>query len=207
MSELSEPDPALTPLKKPRRLTLKQRSFIANYTDPQSPTFGNGTRSVIAVTGRDGNEISARSQASEYLANPHIRSEIEQRIEEAGIEDRVRLRALRSVIMGEYMQTERTGRRGKVTYRSPKAAEIVKAVETVNRMSGLYEKNRAQFSALSSRFRELAKQYAPRQDAVPVRATVHKSIHAKAQLCFGLLVLSACKRTKRIQAQAEQSAS
>lgn len=79
-----------------------------------------------------------------------------------------RLKTLHLVASGQYETTEITEKmvKGKLrrikTTRTPKAAEIVKAVDTVNKMVGMYEKNRVMANATSLRFRELAKQYQPR---------------------------------------------
>ncbi len=106
--------------------------------------------------------------ANEYLSNPKLISEIERSAHQAGLTDMFRFRALKDIAAGQYVTTEITERlvKGKLkkitTTRTPKAAEIVKAIDTVNKMSGLYEKNRVMANATSQRFRELARQYQPK---------------------------------------------
>jgi hypothetical protein len=170
------------PVKPKRRLTLKQQIFVDGYVNPNADTFSNGTQSVLSIPGRRGYDYSAASvQASDYLDNPRVQSEIQLRAKEAGLTDMFRLGALRSIANGEYIQKETSQRivKGKkrtiTTLRTPKASEIVKAIDTVNKMVGDYERNRAMANAVSSRFRELAKAYRPRLEPVS------KSIHVKVK--------------------------
>ena len=58
-------------LKKPRRLTLKQRRFISEYI----ANGGNGTKAAIVAYGASPNV--ARSMASENMAKPAVHVEIE----------------------------------------------------------------------------------------------------------------------------------
>ena len=182
---------------KPRRLTRKQQSFIDNYTDPDKPTFGNGTQSVLAIPHRNGDSYKgATVQAIEYLAHPTIRSEIEALAESVGATDMFRLSRLHLVAQGQYVTTETSERiiKGKVrkvtTTRTPKASEIVKAVDTLNKMTGRYEKNRVAMNALSSRFKELAKQYKPTLER-PVAVKAVKRTVKRIPMLFGLCPLQA----------------
>ncbi len=64
-----------------RKLRPKQRRFIAQYADPTSPTFGNGTQSAIAA---GYSQRSAAETAYEILRNPKVVREIEHILDQAG---------------------------------------------------------------------------------------------------------------------------
>jgi phage terminase small subunit len=191
MDEIDGTDPLVestieqsAPAPKPgRRLTLKQRAFIDNYTDSQNAdTYSNGTQSVLAIKGRKGSSyMGAAVQANEYLNSPKMINEIESRAIEAGLTDMFRLSKLFDIAQGQYVTKETSQRivKGKVrtvtTLRTPKASEVVKAIDTANKMVGQYEKNRVMANAVSLRFRELAKAYKPKLESV------QKSIQVKVK--------------------------
>jgi hypothetical protein len=171
------------PAPKPgRRLTLKQRAFIDNYTNPNAETYSNGVQSVLSIPQRRGNSYNAASkQAVDYLQNPRMQNEIESRAIEAGLTDMFRLSKLFDIAQGQYVTKETSQRivKGKVrtvtTLRTPKASEVVKAIDTANKMVGQYERNRVMANAVSLRFRELAKAYKPKLESV------QKSIQVKVK--------------------------
>lgn len=189
-----DPQDEQAPPPKKRRLTLKQRAFIANYTNPESKTYSNGTQSVLAIPGRrgKGSYNAANNQAVQYLQSPTVISEIEVQLNQAGLGNMFRLGALHAIAGGQYVRTVRhkTGKRVTVSTETPKASEVIKAIDVVNKMSGLYEKNRVLANNTTQRFKELARQFRP----VPVDATPktkrigvdeHKSIQpkVKSHLC------------------------
>jgi hypothetical protein len=186
------------PAKPKRRLTLKQRAFIDNFTNPGAETFSNGVQSVLAIPMRRGNSYGAASkQATDYLQNPRMQNEIESRAIEAGLTDMFRLKTLFDIAGGQYITRETSERivKGKVrkvtTLRTPKASEVIKAVDVANKMTGQYERNRIMANAVSLRFRELAKAYKPKLESV------QKSIQVKVKgkrrqtmgtdLCYGFM--------------------
>jgi phage terminase small subunit len=189
-----------TPAKPKRRLTLKQKVFVDKYADPGSDTFSNGTQSVLAIPGRRGHSISgAAVQAHDYLSNPKMINEIESRAIEAGLTDMFRLSKLFSIAEGQYVTKETSQRivKGKVrtvtTLRTPKASEVVKAIDTANKMVGQYERNRVMANAVSLRFRELAKAYKPRLESVQKSIQVKvKSKHRQAEYADTYSMLLPC---------------
>jgi hypothetical protein len=183
-----DPEPTIeqsTPAPKPgRRLTLKQKVFAHNYANPNADTFGNGIQSVLAIPGRKGYTYGgANQQAQDYLHNPAIRSEIEALATQAGLTDMFRLSRLFDIAQGQYVTKETSQRivKGKVrtvtTLRTPKASEVVKAIDTANKMVGQYERNRVMANAVSLRFRELAKAYKPQLDIA--KRTIETSAKVK----------------------------
>ena len=67
--------------KKERGLSLKQKRWIKNFTDPQSPTFGNESASALASGYR--NTISGR----ENVRKPHIKKKIDEILSKQGYSD------------------------------------------------------------------------------------------------------------------------
>ena len=65
-------------MRKSQELTLKQRRFIENYTNPDSPTFGNQSKSGLAAGYTD--ERLGRKNAH----IPKIRKKIEEILEKKG---------------------------------------------------------------------------------------------------------------------------
>lgn len=147
--------------KKRRRLTPQQGAFVSLYANPESPTYGNGTQSVIAVPGRRGKSYAAaRAQAVDYLSNPNIQSEIEALATQSGLTSLFRLKRLKDIADGQYVREVWKDEEGRV-HETPKASEVIKALDVVNKMTGLYEKNRAMMNATTERFRGLVARFKP----------------------------------------------
>ena len=161
--EAAPPEPtSLPPVpkeKKRRRLTLRQQLLVANYTDPRSPTFGNGTQSYLLASPTVGSVDVARSTASTYLSLPNVQSAVQEAIEQNGLGYGFRFSALRKVIDGTYETVERTG--DKVVRRTPRAAEVVKAIDIASKLAGDYERQRTERQVVSDRMRELMRRYKP----------------------------------------------
>ena len=65
-----------------KRLNLRQRRFIAEFTNPKSAGFGNQTKAAIAA---GYSEEHAGNQAYRLTKNDDVRSEIERIMDEAGV--------------------------------------------------------------------------------------------------------------------------
>ena len=65
-----------------RKLNLRQRRFIAEFTNPESKGFGNQTKAA-ELAGYS--QERARITGSELVTNRNIRSEIERIMDEAGV--------------------------------------------------------------------------------------------------------------------------
>lgn len=70
-------DPGSKPLP-PRRA-----AFVAAYTDPESPTFGNGTQSAIAAGYAA--TPAARVESTRLLANDSVSNAVQSALEAAGL--------------------------------------------------------------------------------------------------------------------------
>jgi phage terminase small subunit len=145
-------------------MTYRQQRFIEHYTDPESKTQGNATQSAIAAGYSDKGNNAA--QAGHYLLSiPDIRLEIERILEENNAGRKVRLRQLGDIVAGRYIfETESTSydSEGKVistvrTKRPPSPTEIAKVSDQINKMQGVYDKNRADADAYGNELRELMK--------------------------------------------------
>ena len=75
-----------------KRLNLRQRRFIAEFTNPQSEGFGNQTKAA-EVAGYE--PESARNQGHRMMKNDDIRSEIERIMDEAGVTRKMVAQVLR----------------------------------------------------------------------------------------------------------------
>ncbi|MCH8947883.1 MAG: terminase small subunit, partial [Acidobacteria bacterium] len=78
MSDSKKPDGR----KISRKLNLKQRHFVAEFTDPKSKGFGNQTKAAeLAGYSKE----HAGNQAYRLTRNDDVRSEIERIMDEAGV--------------------------------------------------------------------------------------------------------------------------
>lgn len=136
--------------KKPgSNLTLKQKRFVHNLVDPNSPTFSNQTQSYSEAYRRpvdDKNKYHAVAvDASINMTKPKIQSYIEQVMEDLGVGVKDRVQKLRDISNLEYTKTTIFKRNGKITgekEESPSPTEAIRAIDTLNKMDGTYEKRR-----------------------------------------------------------------
>ena len=102
-------------------------------------------------------------QAVDYLAMPTIQSAVNASLEKIGFGSMFRLTTLYGVASGTalYHETRRVGEVVTRIEREPTAADRIRAVEVAARLAGDFDRARAEGNALSARFRELAKRFAP----------------------------------------------
>ena len=79
-------------MKKGERLTLKQRRFIKLYTDPNSPTFGNQSKSALAAGYK--NEVAGKQN----VHKENIKEEINRILEKQGFTDEMMFKRLIGII-------------------------------------------------------------------------------------------------------------
>ena len=65
-----------------KKLTLRQRRFVVEFTNPESPAFGNQTKAAIAA---GYSEEHAGNQAYRLTKNDDVRSEINRILDAAGV--------------------------------------------------------------------------------------------------------------------------
>lgn len=158
----------LTDLRK-KKLTLNEQAFIQLYTDPDSPTFGNGTQSYLTAYPHTSKPSVAGTCASVLLKKDHIRSVVNQITSEKGYGQKARTKRLEEIQNGTYtsVTTDKLVRYKDikqedgslkrvpvVMYRertsTPKAAEIVSAANVLNKMDGTYNEARAMGNLLNA---------------------------------------------------------
>jgi hypothetical protein len=114
--------------------------FVVEITDPDSPNFGNALGS--AVSAMDVTYETAHKQSYKLLRQDRIRNEIERILEERGMGKEHRSSVLIELITQKMTRkTERYNAEGElveVVKSGPTFSDIIKAVDTLNRMDGTY---------------------------------------------------------------------
>jgi phage terminase small subunit len=124
---------------KPMGLTLKQRAFVDAYAKPDSPTFGNGTRSAI-VAQMGGTLQTSAGYASALIRKPDIVNEITKTFKENRLTIEDRSRVLSHLLHEEHNVTEQLDKEGNVVsqVRASAGKLQLQAIREINRMSGVY---------------------------------------------------------------------
>lgn len=163
MSEITKSRPKVKPKK--RKLKPKEKLFISNYTNPDSPTFSNATQSVIALD-KTLQHNSAGTIGSRLLQTVVVQESIDAIITELGMESKVRLNAVNKVITGKHLKrtkTTSTDSDGKeytsISETSPSASETLKAIDLVEKITGTYDKNKAKADVLSAECKNLLREH------------------------------------------------
>lgn len=131
---------------KQDKITPKQQVLIAKYTDINSDTFGNGTKSAKAAYNCK-NDNTANVIAVEVLRKPTIRHRIDRIMESLGYGEQIRLGILSDIGRGVYVKrTTQTRLDSKgdvkdtiVTESTPGADSIVRVNDILNKLTGKYE--------------------------------------------------------------------
>jgi len=114
--------------------------FVVEITDPDSPNFGNALGS--AVSAMDVTYETAHKQSYKLMRQDRIRNEIERILEERGMGKEHRSSVLIELITQNMTRkTERYNAEGElveVVKSGPTFSDIIKAVDTLNRMDGTY---------------------------------------------------------------------
>lgn len=114
--------------------------FVVEITDPDSPNFGNALGS--AVSAMDVTYETAHKQSYKLMRQDRIRNEIERILEERGMGKEHRSSVLIELITQKMTRkTERYNAEGQlveVVKSGPTFSDIIKAVDTLNRMDGTY---------------------------------------------------------------------
>jgi len=150
--------------KKKYVLTPKQMQFVADYTDINSPTYNNGTKSYM----KNYNSHSvngAASAASILVRSPKIQSAIQEIMEknQFGVQDRIAL--LADIAKGRRLRKSTTVERdkdGKKTREyehkiEPSATEIGKVIDIANKMDGTYAQADAVADLAKDEFKDMRK--------------------------------------------------
>lgn len=146
------------------RCTPRQRAMVHAYIDCNSPTYSNKAASARAAGYREGGNPTAVGR--KVLGNTNVRSYMREIMDAAGLGDDVRAMELARIARGDATRSIRsttTYRDGStvetVTDRPVTPAEQIRAIETANKMLGLYDRNRATADAMSTELRAQIKRY------------------------------------------------
>ena len=152
-------------------MTLKQKDFIANYTDKDNPiTYSNGTQSVMKAYGYDNTNMSA-VHANTLLSNSKVKSEVERILDELDMGTKVRLESIKEIIRGSDTQetvtvTTKLDKEGNktgdtyraVTTKAPTASDKLKAIDLLGKIDGTYDKNKAKADVVSNELKAIFRQ-------------------------------------------------
>lgn len=142
-----------------RKLTDRQKHFIAAYTDHSAKTFKNATQSYMDSHPTASYE-TAKTQGSKALAAPHIRQSIDEILEESEAGYKVRLRHLVDLSLGRIqIHTLTTNPDGSTTTvaRDIPPSDRIKALKLLSDLTGETEQARVQAEIMSESQRKLAK--------------------------------------------------
>lgn len=134
--------------KKLPELTLKQSLFIQYYTDPNSDTYGNKTRSYMKAYGTESYN-GAATEAVRTLQKPKIHAWIDDILEKQGVDTKARVGALASIAHNNTtprcIKRTITTKRGTTVIeerQEPTHSERLKAIDQLNKLSGDYDRAR-----------------------------------------------------------------
>jgi len=123
-----------------RRLSIKQQAFVAAIANPASPTYSNGTRSILATHPGVSSLGSAAVSASRYLTSDKIRSAIDDILRQQGLGIEVRTAKIRSILDVDTYEIEQIDRKGRVksATRLPNHKIQLQAIHLLNKLDGSY---------------------------------------------------------------------
>lgn len=156
---------------KLRPIRPKERIFAMAWGCPDSPTFANGTQSMLIANPRL-SPGTARVMATEYLTKPSVTGLITDILSKAGLGIEVRADRLKDIIrhsdIGKCQTKSRRDENGETitdTVHGPGYKDMLKAIDVANKMDGLYDKQRAAVDLAADEYRHLSKRFfqAPRR--------------------------------------------
>jgi len=153
---------------KGKELSTREKAFVSAYINTESPTFGNGTRSMLKA--HPGiKETTAGTLANRTLKRDKIQSAIDQALAKAGITIADRASALAEAIKGQATKEAKTyhvieGERVLTSVVEAPAytgRDKLQAIDLVNRMDGTYERVLTEGTARREAFKRLIRKHFP----------------------------------------------
>ena len=139
--------------------------FITNFIDPDSPTFGNQTRSAISAYPHI-KESSSKTKVSRMLndTNSQLSNELRQALKDTSLEIRSRVQLLANIIKAPTSKTVATDSEGNTISSVSKHDPTIqlKALDMINRLSGDYAKADAQVSLVHESMSRWLKKHSSR---------------------------------------------
>ena len=151
-------DPRLKPLKP------QQRVFAMAFGLPGSSTFGHGMKSYQEAYPGTSNDV-AKVCASQLLTNPNVSRSVAEIINSAGLGVEVRADQLHRIIshrdIGQSVSVVKRVEDKTITRTKagPGYRDALKAIETLNKMDGTYDRNRAAADVAVAEYRDLRKRF------------------------------------------------
>ena len=119
------------------------RAFVKAYTDPNSPTYSNGTQSLLVARPNIDPDY-ARSAVVRLKAKDSVRSSIQEIMDKLDFTDEVRAKRLRELINDDRRQCVKVfdgeGNLKQVIESPVKAADVGKLIDIANKMDGTYDR-------------------------------------------------------------------
>lgn len=135
----SKPKKHRAAIKTSKKLSLKERTFVTAIASPGSPTYGNGTQSVLKA-GYDVSLPQASKYAWELRRKPEIALAIDQLFNKHNLGIEVRTRKLTAILSSDISVTTQKDKNGKVVAvtEAPNTKYQLQALHMVNKMDGTY---------------------------------------------------------------------
>jgi len=120
-----------------RKLNLRQRRFVAEFTNPESEAFGNQTKAA-KLAGYS--ELAPGQSGHQVLKNIEVRREIERVLDEAGATQKKMAEVLKSGLEAKTIRVF-CPKDGKLVYSKPLEDHPtqVRAAEVVGRLRGDFQ--------------------------------------------------------------------
>jgi len=172
IGETARADPD-TQADKPkyRRLKPKQIAFIESYTNPDSDTYSNASKSVEKAYGYSNG--SARAFGSKLLTNNNVQAAVEARMAQYGAGLDVRLSKIADIIVGRHRtegEITHLDADGHITHTqrtalAPRPIDVLKAADMIAKLDGTYNQQRLVRDIASKEYARLARKYDPERGA------------------------------------------
>ena len=144
------------------KLNPRQRRFVLGYIDPKSPTYGNQRQSYLAAYGGKQTDMSASVSAHDLLKRPKVRIAMDTIFEAQGLTLQDRAFRLAEIAEGrarrvtkQYVIKDGERVQASETEAEPTFSDSVKAIDVANRMTGEYERRRAERDVAVDEYRAL----------------------------------------------------
>lgn len=118
--------------------------FVANLIDPASPTYSNAKQS--AIIGMNVDEMTAHKSAYKLLQQERIYNAVERALEARGCGRDVRSEWLVEIAKSRLTRTTKRynaeGALVETVISEPTFSDMIKAIDTINRMDGTYNEQK-----------------------------------------------------------------
>jgi len=145
-------------------LTPKQQALIRAYTNPEKPTYLNGTQSALVAYNTTDPNV-AHGIASETLRKPTVQNEIDTILNMIGMGNEVRQTERASIIrhsllgktITKRVKDPKTGEVSVEVTRGPAYSTKLKALDQMDKIAGVYNQAELQKELIRPAVQELAR--------------------------------------------------